>query len=156
MKIRVTNIKHMGLRRLAIIGTLPILFLVTFPLALLSNILHLAQTAHAAWTQREPLPEQCEVGLVGHAIVIRMPFDLLAHAAANAPCMHHIDPDGRGTGGFRVTDPTIFAFEVQRALLNELDETGGTLVHEMFDDAIEKVVDDGGEGFEWPAAGIHD
>lgn len=157
MRIRVTGIKHMGLRRLAICATIPFLFLITFPLAILMNVLHLLETAHVAWTQREPDNPHCEVGIVGEALVIRMPLDLLKWATEHSPMVHQLDPDVAAShGGLQITDTKLFGESVKRAMLDELDETGTTLVHQMFDDAVEKVIDDGGEGFTWPAAGIEE
>lgn len=154
MRIRVTGIKTMWLRRVAIAALFPFLFLITFPLAIIMNVMHLWSTAVVAWTQRVEPRRICEVGLVGDSILINMPIDLLAHVANLAPCIHRADPDG-GDVDFHVTDPKLFAREVTRTLLNETDESGTTLVHELFDDAIENVIDNGGEGFAWPSQGIH-
>lgn len=155
MRIRVTNIKTMWLRRLAIVASIVPLFAITFPLALLSNVLHLFQTAHAAWTVPGPQVEQCEVGIVGDALVVRMPLDVLAFATEHSPMAHHLDPDVVAShGGLTVTDKRVFGNSVARALRDELDESGTTLVHQMFDDAVERVVDNGEEGYSWPANGI--
>lgn len=50
----------------------------------------------------------------------------------------------------KVTDPDVFAKEVVRELLQE-EEDGTTLVHKMFDAAINEAIENGAEGIDVPS-----
>lgn len=162
MRIRVTAIKNIWLRRAAICASAPLLFVAIVPLGILQAVLRMLDTLWRsippAWNDTAPEVEHCEVGILGDRIVIHMPLSLLKYAAENSPFIHRTpfpdDPADVGAGSFRVTDERVFVQAVVHSLLTERSEGGGTLLHEMFDDAIEDVVENGGPGYEWPATGV--
>ncbi|TIW54190.1 MAG: hypothetical protein E5V54_22730 [Mesorhizobium sp.] len=83
------------------------------------------------------------------AIVIKVPASTLKRAAVMLPAFEHYDED---SGDFlvpKIKDPKIFAKEVLRTLRSE-EEDGTTLVHEMFDKAIEEAVEQGAEDIVFP------
>lgn len=72
-------------------------------------------------------------------IVIRLNTKSLPMAVSGACDLMTIE------GDWQVTNVAKFAREVVREL-NEEDEDGTTLIHEMFDAAFNQVIEQGGEG----------
>lgn len=73
----------------------------------------------------------------GDQIVIRVGIPHLPHAVSVAPTAY----------GFKVTDVSIFAAQLVRAL-NREDEDGSTPIHRMFDRAFEDVIESDGDGID--------
>jgi hypothetical protein len=74
-------------------------------------------------------------------IIIRAPIDALPQVAEGAWVIGALDKR------WKVTDPAIFAKELLHALNNE-DEQGTTMIHKMFDKAINEALEQGAEGIE--------
>lgn len=79
------------------------------------------------------------VGIEGEEIVIRTPIDSLSDAFKGAVEL------GRIPKGFVVTDQRAFAQAVLSELLDE-DEQGTTIVHELFDQAMNNALENGADG----------
>jgi hypothetical protein len=99
-------------------------------------------------TKSEPVGITADVDKVGHALVIKIPLELLAHAAERAPFAHSLIPN-EGEGHFTVENPVLFARSVASRLLAERGDDGG-LIHQALDDAIEDVVESDLPGWSWP------
>lgn len=83
------------------------------------------------------------------AIVIRVPASTLKRVAQYLPAFERHDEETGDTLVPKITDPKVFAKEVLHTLRRE-EEDGTTLVHEMFDKAIEEAVEQGAEGIVFP------
>ena len=93
-------------------------------------------------TDSETTPQEgLTVRLEGDAIVIRLPLDVLALALEGSWAASGMDDH------WRVTDASLFAPEVVRALEDE-DEEGTTAVHKLFDAAFLAAIEAGAEGVE--------
>jgi hypothetical protein len=103
-------------------------------------------------TKSEPVGITADVDKVGHALVIKIPLELLAHAAERAPFAHSLIPN-EGEGHFTVENPVLFARSVASRLLAERGDDGG-LIHQALDDAIEDVVESDLPGWSWPNLAI--
>lgn len=161
MRIHVTAIQNRYLRRAAMIVAPLALYPIIVVLGALKGALDLTESLHGSWRSAwrgEPGDAECaRVGVRAGQLLISMPIDLLAFAAEHGPRQNSHDPDSvRVEDRFRVTDQKVFAESVGRAIRAELAEDGTTLLHQMFDDAIGRVVEDGEEGFVWPAAGMEE
>jgi hypothetical protein len=75
------------------------------------------------------------------AIVIRVPLTALPQVVEGAWALGSLETR------YVVTDTEAFAKDLVRAL-NDEDEQGTTLVHKMFDDAINEALEQGAEGIE--------
>ncbi len=98
-----------------------------------------------------------KVALERGAIVIRLPVAALAKAVEATPDERLVHYDEE-TGCYvppRVTNPQTFADEVLR-VLNDEQEDGTTVVHEMFDAAIFRAIEDGALGVVCVAVGLVD
>lgn len=73
-------------------------------------------------------------------IVIRIQIDALPIIVEGAVSLGNLDP-------MKITDAAAFAKDLVETLNNE-DEQGTTLIHEMFDEAIGEAADQGAQGWE--------
>ena len=89
-----------------------------------------------------PLEQPLCVEVHDGKLVISVGIDTLAFAAEH--CNRFYDGH-KDAYTMRVTDKSVFAREVVRALLRE-EEDGTTLVHVLLDDAFEAAVGDGCDG----------
>lgn len=85
------------------------------------------------------------VAVEGDRLVISMGITTLPMVVKHHPALYVPHPTGAGRGSHRVTDPATFAEHVVWELERE-EEDGTTLVHEMFDRAIERAIENGAEG----------
>lgn len=74
-------------------------------------------------------------------IVIRVPFKYLPTIVEGAWALNALDKR------FKLTDAALFAKNMVRAL-NDEDEQGTTMIHKMFDKAINEALEQGAEGIE--------
>lgn len=74
-------------------------------------------------------------------IIIRVPFVSLPMVVEGAWALNALDMR------FKLTDTALFARDLVRALNSE-DEQGTTMVHKMFDAAINEALEQGAEGIE--------
>lgn len=99
------------------------------------------------------LPAENKLAFSEDTIVITCSLSLLKRAAEQAPFFHHVDPEKVEPGtGFQITDVKEFARALCTELLEEQGEAG-SLMAEAFDDAAERIVDNAGPGWAWPAIG---
>jgi hypothetical protein len=80
-----------------------------------------------------------EAVIEGNEIVIRLAIENIPIAVEGGIDM------GTITGGVKVVDAPLFAKDVVRAL-NDFDESGTTIIHQLFDQAFENALDDGAQG----------
>ena len=97
----------------------------------------------------KPADQPLRVDLDEDRVVISMGVNTLKCCADHAPQFYD-DELGRQT--VLVTDAHAFAHEVVRMLGSE-DEVGSSLVIEMFDQAMDRAVDDGCDGVEYRGRG---
>lgn len=182
MGLRVTRIKNAPLRRAAMMVVAPAMALLCIVLGVLAGVRGLLHAAHTlvqswgpAWRGETADPEHpfgvAEVGLLGNeTLAIHLPTMLLAQAAKFAPFVHHV-PGVRANpaapreehklspledGGFRVTDPKLFATAVGKVIVHAADDGGTSPLHDMTLDVMEMVVDAGQperDGWTWPRFG---
>ena len=95
-------------------------------------------------TDPAPPKKRLSVSIDSDAIVIRLPLSTLPVVVHSAPW----NMDENGDPIAVVADAVVLASEVVRELKCE-EEDGTTLVHEMFDKAIERAFETGAEGFRY-------
>lgn len=176
MRLQVTRIERAWLRRLVMVAVLPLMVSLGVLLGAAAGVLDmmfsLARSWGPAWRGKVDDPEHpygyCEIGVVGRALHIRTPVELLAQLSKYAPFVHNVpgvnSPGGPREphnippwedGGFRVTDPDKWAKALGRILVAD-DEMPGSIIGEAFADAAERVVDNGQperDGWTWPRFG---
>lgn len=87
-----------------------------------------------------------KVELIDGRIVISIGVETLRVAASASPALEWPYPEGE----IEIHDPDAFAKDVVGALEWETGDDGTTCVHEMFDRAFERVVEDGSESVVLP------
>lgn len=91
---------------------------------------------------KDDVPLKCEV--IDGAIQLVIGAKVLAHATNICPAFYDAEND---RGRYRVTDPAVFAKEVER-VLNHESEDGSTRLTKMMDEAVEHAIEYGAEGVE--------
>ncbi len=81
-------------------------------------------------------------------VVIEIGVETLAHAASYAEWANRYDAEsGDYLRDFAITDPSVFAKEVVRAMLDER-ENGSSPLSDFLDKAMQDALDDGADGVE--------
>jgi len=93
----------------------------------------------------KPLKIKIYKGILSISIGVRT----LAHVAEFNPELERYDEESGDTNAPKVTDHDAFTKEVL-AMLRREEEDGTTIVHEMFDKAVEMAIENGAEGIEIP------
>lgn len=108
-----------------------------------------------------PTPErdarlQCRI--IGGRLIVEIGIDTLAFATKESPTLYQRYGYDKEKGEERkdfvtINDPDVWAKEVLRQIEAEAED-GSSLMTKLFDDAIERAIDDGAEGIDIPSIGL--
>lgn len=98
--------------------------------------------------------------IVGGRLVIDIGIETLAFATKESPTLYqrygYDEEKGEERKDFvTINDPDVWAKEVLRQIVAE-SEDGSSLMTKLFDDAVERAIDDGAEGIDIPSIGLVD
>lgn len=98
--------------------------------------------------------------IVDGRLVIDIGIETLAFATKESPTLYqrygYDEEKGEERQDFvKINDPDVWAKEVLRQIVAE-SEDGSSLMTKLFDDAVERAIDDGAEGIDIPSIGLVD
>lgn len=103
-------------------------------------------------------PLDCRI--VDGRLVIDIGIETLAFATKESPTLYqrygYDEEKGEERQDFvKINDPDVWAKEVLRQIVAEAED-GSSLMTKLFDDAVERAIDDGAEGIDIPSIGLVD